>query len=719
MATLTDGKYADPTGRRTLDWLIQKMLSGSDLDENENALFSESAAIYCDKERIHVSFPPRCTGMHFFLRRSLKKHVMRLRRIAVALADSELLSFYVESYSNYLKTLRWINPYARHYHPLHFTSPGGYNEYFHLKGVEIWNFGIYENCKKKIVRLILTEIDKDRRGEQVSKTLISRIIRSLPSDRNNKGYFKSKFLQGLENFYKTQNYQPPASLITTGYIKWTENVVQNEIQRCREYFHEGTHEIIARIVAQSLLNKNNEGILLKEFTDLLTGDKIDELSSLTTFLFKYDHDLENFLEKFDYHIYCMGSRALRQVCNEAQSSTKLYVETIDALLSKCDYLLENAFRKHSLFTQAGNNACKRFINANAVTEALGGSLKSSVILAKYSDLILRRHLKTAGNVAELLQIVMKVFPFLEDKDAFLRKYGSFLARRLVGNKPFSEHHERCMINFFEEKCDISYPNTYNRMLADVQSSQGLNKEFCNWLRGRSNEKSTPGFPSTTIVVFQASCSRFFKRETDLMVPPEVSAYQMAILMLFNNADTYTVGELQAQTNIDEIRLIPLLEGLLKTRILEVVSADVAMPADNGGIEEMERGIKSYSQETELFPNLPILTMNTKLALCKTYYNDQSYVDLNIPVRLVKKKEEVVDEESLKRVRMNSIQCRIVQMLKTRRRLAYQDLKKEILEQSFTTFQPTTHQIKLSIEKLIENEYVKRDPADIAIIEYID
>lgn len=81
---------------------------------------------------------------------------------------------------------------------------------------------------------------------------------------------------------------------------------------------------------------------------------------------------------------------------------------------------------------------------------------------------------------------------MEDKDTFQRIYGNLLAHRLVGNQSISEDYERFMVNFLAEKCGISYITTFNQMLDDMKSSRVLNKKYCEWLAGRSEENPIPG-----------------------------------------------------------------------------------------------------------------------------------------------------------------------------------------------------------------------------------
>ncbi|VUZ41071.1 unnamed protein product, partial [Hymenolepis diminuta] len=260
-------------------------------------------------------------------------------------------------------------------------------------------------------------------------------------------------------------------------------------------------------------------IISEEFSSLLSEGKIEELSKLSGFLLKYEHDLKNFALMFETHVYDMGSNALSLVCEEAKSSPRIYVETINAILSKCDHVLQSAFSRHHSFTRAANKACERFINRNAITEALGGSQISPELLANYFDLLLRKHWssKMAESVDKGLSLVIKIFPFVEDKGTFQRIYGNLLAHRLVRNQSISEDYERFMINFLAEKCGTSYITTFDQMLDDMKSSRVLNEKYCEWLAGRLEEDPIPGLVSTTITVLRSRSWPFLPKN-DLTVP---------------------------------------------------------------------------------------------------------------------------------------------------------------------------------------------------------
>ncbi|KAM3181298.1 hypothetical protein ACTXT7_014626, partial [Hymenolepis weldensis] len=174
-------------------------------------------------------------------------------------------------------------------------------------------------------------------------------------------------------------------------------------------------------------------------------------------------------------------------------SPEVYVETIAAVLSKVDNIIEIGFSKDPSFIRAANKACECFVSQNAITSSLGSSRKTAEFLAKYADLLLRNDFtpKIARNIEEGLSRMMKVFRFADDKDIFQKFYGNFLARRLVKNQSVSEESERSMINFLERTCGLTCLRRYNQLLKDLNSARELDGKYHEWLDERFQKNLIP------------------------------------------------------------------------------------------------------------------------------------------------------------------------------------------------------------------------------------
>lgn len=88
---------------------------------------------------------------------------------------------------------------------------------------------------------------------------------------------------------------------------------------------------------------------------------------------------------------------------------------------------------------------------------------------------------------------------------------------------------------------------------------------------------------------------------------KVSTYQIAILMLFNNANCYTVRQITQLTNVEEYQVIQILNYFLKKRILMVAESD-------GSEEQL---IQQQMGRSASITSIPTLTEDTLITL---YFN---------------------------------------------------------------------------------------------------
>ncbi|KAM3175386.1 hypothetical protein ACTXT7_008654 [Hymenolepis weldensis] len=98
---------------------------------------------------------------------------------------------------------------------------------------------------------------------------------------------------------------------------------------------------------------------------------------------------------------------------------------------------------------------------------------------------------------------------------------------------------------------------------------------------------------------------------------EVSTFQIAILMLFNNANCYTVRQITQLTNIEEYQVIQILNYFLKRRILMVAESD-------GSEEQLTQQQMERSASTT---SIPTLTEDTLITLYFNYTNKNTRVYL--------------------------------------------------------------------------------------------
>jgi len=143
----------------------------------------------------------------------------------------------------------------------------------------------------------------------------------------------------------------------------------------------------------------------------------------------------------------------------------------------------------------------------------------------------------------------------------------------------------------------------------------------------------------------------------------VSMYQLAILMLFNQKDSYRVSELVEQTKLKSDLVSQLLQIFLKARIL-----------------------KTDAKEA--------LNDSSVVSLFENYNNKKLRLNLNIPLKVEQKQEQEQNDKTINDGRKYIIQAAIVRIMKTRRKLNYQEILSEVLSQLSNKFKPSIPMIKV-------------------------
>jgi cullin 1 len=154
------------------------------------------------------------------------------------------------------------------------------------------------------------------------------------------------------------------------------------------------------------------------------------------------------------------------------------VETLLKVHKKYNDLVVNAFKADPGFVAALDKACRRFINDNGVTKKEGTS-KSPELLAKYCDNLLKKSPKNPEEqeIIEILNDVMLVFKYIEDKDVFQTFYAKMLAKRLIHGTSASEYLEGQMISKLKQNCGYEYTSKLARMFSDMSVSKELLDRF--------------------------------------------------------------------------------------------------------------------------------------------------------------------------------------------------------------------------------------------------
>lgn len=588
---------------------------------------------------------------------------------------------------------------------------------------------------------VLKTIRKQRDGEAIATTSIRKIVQSfvaLGLDENNirktnlsvyVDAFETPFMQDTREYYVAESQEFLASKGVVEYLKKATTRLKEESGRVDMYLHPSSEKTL-NIVCEQVLIAEHAAAIQEEFLPLLKADREADINIMFSLLERISGGLEPLQSKLKEYIKGQGLAAVETLVTETGSNPlepQAYVDTLLKVNNKYSKLVQVAFGNHSDMVQGLDDACREFINTNSVTKPAtkGPSRAPSTpeLLAKYSDSLLRKSAKTleVANIDSALSGVMSIFQYVDDKDVFEKAYSRTLARRLVNNTSVSTDAETNMVSKLKEICGSDYTNKLQRMFQDMIVSGEMQSSFRDFLS--NSEFKAPGeftpfvvaegfwplpsftstfkLPEELVPVFNKFVAFYGNKHTGRKLnwlwnfskgelranltkgskvghTFQVSIFQMAILLPFNDALEYKIEQLREITGLDNDILNNSLSILLKARVLTQTPAD-AHCGDDG---------TTYTVNTDF--------KNKKLRL-----------NLNIPLKSEQKKETDDTQKAIDGDRKMFLQAVIVRVMKARKELKHVQLVQETIEQSKKRFTPKIPVIKKCIDELIDREYLKR------------
>ncbi|CAF1000203.1 unnamed protein product [Didymodactylos carnosus] len=695
------------------------------------------------------------------LNQFLNSYLEDLRQHGVDLQGEAALSFYTDHWEKYQFSSRVLHGFCsylnRHWVRREYEA-GRKNIYeIFTLSMTIWHEVYFKPLNNQVTSACLKLIQNERNNEVINSRLIAGVIQSYvalgfsddaastsntrmttPTLNVYKEYFENQFLIDTEHYYKLEAANFLMSNSVTDYLKKVEARLNEEVHRVSSYLNPSTLNPLIKKCEDVLIRDQLETIYA-ECKALLNDEKNSDLARLFKLVSRVPNANNELKKIVEEHIYTKGMEAIQAVSAQAVNDPKIYVQTILDIHKKFMSLVQEAFGGEQGFTAALDKACGKFINNNAVTVSAGGTQKSPELLARYCDSLLRKGTKTADetDLEEILNQIMVVFNYIEDKDVYQKFYGKMLAKRLVGQLSASDDSEESMISKLKQACGYEYTSKLQRMFQDIGVSKNLIDQHRTWCEGKRIRETLdfsimvlssnswpfsappafnlptelkPTFDSFTEFYAAQHSGRkltwlhqhskgelqtsYLKQKFTL----QVSTYQMVILLLFNKSLEYTVEKIQDKTQIKVDTLYPVLWLLLKLKVLEC-------PSISG--DELEEELKDSDIKKEHI-----------IKLSNDYKNKKIRVNLNMPLKSEVKQDLEGVHRTIDEDRKMVIQAAIVRTMKARQTYKHTQLIAEVLSQLASRFKPKVPVIKKCIDMLIEKEYLERLPNEKDTYRYL-
>lgn len=552
-------------------------------------------------------------------------HLEQLVEESTSHQDEALLAFYIKQWNRYTIAAKYIHHLFRYLnrHWVKREMDEGKKHIYDVYTLHLvqWRSVLFDKVSERVMAAVLKLVEKQRLGETIEHSQIKQVVDSFVSlgldDQDStkttldvyRYHFERPFLEATKQFYTAESKQFVAENSVVEYMKKAEIRLDEEEERVKMYLHADIAMPLKKACNQVLI-ADHSALLRDEFQVLLDNDREEDMARMYSLLSRIPDGLDPLRSKFEAHVRKAGLAAVAKVSVDAEKlEPKVYVDALLEIHTHYQGLVKRAFNDEPEFTRSLDNACREFVNRNDVCKS--GSNKSPELLAKYTDILLRKS-GTGIEEAELektLSQIMTVFKYIEDKDVFQKFYSRMLARRLVHSNSSSDDAETSMISKLKEACGFEYTNKLQRMFQDMQISKDLNEGFKEHARALDTKVLDSqysilgtGFwpltaPNTTFnppIEISADCerfSRFYKnkhegrkltwlwqlckgevkvtycKNTKTPYTFQVSLYQMAILLLFNEKDHQTYDDIASTTQLNSEALDPSLSILCKAKVL--------------------------------------------------------------------------------------------------------------------------------------------------------
>ncbi|KAE8663216.1 Cullin-3 [Hibiscus syriacus] len=598
----------------------------------------------------------------------------------------------------------------------------------HELGLNLWRDNIIHSGKiqSRLLSMLLSLVHRERTGEVIDRGLMRNIIKML-MDLGSSVYqedFEKPFLEVSAEFYKVESHKFIEYCDCGDYLKKSEIRLNEEIERVAHYLDVKSEAKITNVVEKEMIANHMTRLVHMEnsgLVNMLLDDKYEDLGRMYNLFKRVPNGLSMIRDVMTSHLRETG----KQLVTDAESS-KDPVEFVQWLLDerdKYDKIICQAFSNVKTFQNALNSSFEYFINLNS---------RSPEFISLFVDDKLRKGLKGVGeeDVEIILDKVMMLFRYLQEKDVFEKYYRQHLAKRLLSGKTVSDDAERSLIVKLKTECGYQFTSKLEGMFTDMKTSQDTMQGFY-----ASHPEPAEG-PTLVVQVLTtgywptqptltcnlpsemaALCEKFrsyylgthtgrrLSWQTNMGTADikatfgkgqkhelNVSTYQMCALMLFNNADRLSYKEIEQATEIPASDLKRCLQSMACVKGKNVL--------------RKEPMSKDISTDDAFF-------VNDKFT--------SKFYKVKIGTVVAQKESEPEKLETRQRVeedRKPQIEAAIVRIMKSRRALDHNNVIAEVTKQLQSRFLANPTEIKKRIESLIEREFLERDGNDRKLFRYL-
>lgn len=199
---------------------------------------------------------------------------------------------------------------------------------------------------------------------------------------------------------------------------------------------------------------------------MIRYDKHDEISLMYDMFSKVTDAFSLLKTSLSQFIVNEGNKLVQdEKLKQDEFVTKL-IELRDKMVS----FYHKSFQKDSGIDVCIKNAFENFINQNE---------RTAMCLVYYLDEKFKKDFKgiPEAEINEILDKVIYIFRYLQDKDIFEGFYKNSLAKRLLDQRSVSEEAEKQLIKKLKEECGFQFTQKLEVMFKDIKMSEDTMNDF--------------------------------------------------------------------------------------------------------------------------------------------------------------------------------------------------------------------------------------------------
>ena len=631
----------------------------------------------------------------------------------------------------------------------------------HLFRITVWE---HPKVQPRVTELLMSAIASERAGlltddRSLLKNNLGMLLELGQADSSSvyERDFEGIFLGTTQEFYRVESMDYLSRNTATDYVTKASKRLTEEKERSIALALPMTTEgPLQRIIETELIERHARTLVDMEnsgFAALLKDDtKLVEMRDMYDLFVRVPSSVDNLRDALSERIKADG-KSLISDQEKGAADPPAFVRGVLAMRKRYDQVVNVSFRAEKKAKKRMKEAFEDFLNTDA---------RAASCLAVYVDELLRVGLRgaTEEQITEELQKVIIVFRYLSDKDVFESFYKQHLAKRLLGSRSVSDDAERAMVSQLKAECGYQFTSKLEGMFNDMRISRDMQDLYKAHKRAQQTQQSgessshgkpvdievdvlTNGYwpsqnvpPCTLPQPVQDAIDRFSKfylnkhtgrklswqtsagaaevRATFGSAPNYrrhelcVSTYQMCILLLFNDKDTLTLGQIRSQTHIPDSELRRHLISLCtpKHRILRKGSKGRGITSD----DDTFTFNRDYSSKLKRV-RIPLVK---ETSVARAGDGNSGSAATSAAAAAASGSVPFPVEED----RRHLVEASLVRIMKARKTLHHNDLIAEVTRQLSVRFTPSPQFVKKRIESLIEREYLERTLEDHRVYNYV-